>query len=265
MNCRTPAASCSGPRRARRSCIVRGKDMQIRAFYNTCRHRGAPLVKTDVGPLRWPRLLVSRLDVRPRRQAGEPARQARLRRPRHGAHSLVSVRCEQFGNWVFVNEDPNAQPLLEDLAPIPAVTSSSSSPSAALRREARLRPQVQREGAARRVPRDLSPEVDSPEHGGPLPRSPRHLSIALYRHGHSLMVTPNRRPDWVDPGTDRHAPRRDRDSHLGRRTIRRGTSTRTWSRRSIRPAARSWCSGRPARTRCASNATGSRPTGAAVN
>ena len=27
--------------------ITRGKDQQIRAFYNTCRHRGAPLVEED--------------------------------------------------------------------------------------------------------------------------------------------------------------------------------------------------------------------------
>ena len=29
--------------------IVRGKDDVIRAFYNTCRHRGGPLVKTQAG------------------------------------------------------------------------------------------------------------------------------------------------------------------------------------------------------------------------
>jgi hypothetical protein len=29
----------------------------------------------------------------------------------------------------------------------------------------------------------------------------RGMTTALYRNGHSLMVTPNRRPDWVDPGT----------------------------------------------------------------
>ena len=29
--------------------IVRGKDDVIRAFYNTCRHRGGPLVKSDTG------------------------------------------------------------------------------------------------------------------------------------------------------------------------------------------------------------------------
>jgi choline monooxygenase len=29
----------------------------------------------------------------------------------------------------------------------------------------------------------------------------RGTTIALYRRGHSIMVTPNRRPDWQDPGT----------------------------------------------------------------
>ena len=29
----------------------------------------------------------------------------------------------------------------------------------------------------------------------------RGMTTALYRNGHSLMVTPNRRPDWIDPGT----------------------------------------------------------------
>jgi len=29
------------------------------------------------------------------------------------------VRCEQFGNFVFINEDPQAAPLLQSLGPIP--------------------------------------------------------------------------------------------------------------------------------------------------
>ena len=29
----------------------------------------------------------------------------------------------------------------------------------------------------------------------------RGATIALYRNGHSIMVTPNRRPEWQDPGT----------------------------------------------------------------
>ena len=29
--------------------IIRGKDDKIRAFYNTCRHRGAPIVKDEKG------------------------------------------------------------------------------------------------------------------------------------------------------------------------------------------------------------------------
>ncbi len=59
--------------RRRRSFLVRGKDDVVRAFYNTCRHRGAPVVKSRIGPRRRARVQLSRLDVRARRQAHEHA------------------------------------------------------------------------------------------------------------------------------------------------------------------------------------------------
>ena len=43
--------------------------------------------------------------------------------------SLTDVRCERFFNWVFINEDPDAQPLLEHFRPVHGSTSSSSSRS----------------------------------------------------------------------------------------------------------------------------------------
>jgi len=33
--------------------------------------------------------------------------------------SLVPVRCETWGGWIFVNEDPDAEPLLDFLEPLP--------------------------------------------------------------------------------------------------------------------------------------------------
>lgn len=32
--------------------LIRGQDMVLRAFYNTCRHRGAPVVREDSGNTR---------------------------------------------------------------------------------------------------------------------------------------------------------------------------------------------------------------------
>ena len=32
-------------------------------------------------------------------------------------HALIGVRAERFANWVFINEDPQAQPLLQHMQP----------------------------------------------------------------------------------------------------------------------------------------------------
>ena len=121
-----PAASCCGrdrladPHRARQG-------LKIRAFYNTCRHRGGPLVKQAQGHCDglvcwyhgWTYALDGQLiNLRDKRDfVGLDM----------AAHSLTAVRCERFDNWVFVNEDPEAQPLLEHSRSVPGSTSSSSS------------------------------------------------------------------------------------------------------------------------------------------
>ncbi len=93
---------------------------EIKAFYNTCRHRGAPVVTEEFGKSR------------------------RLTCPYHGwsynhdgelkgmrdpedfrdfdmsCRGLKPVRCERFGNLIFVNFDPEAPTLLEWLGPIAA-------------------------------------------------------------------------------------------------------------------------------------------------
>jgi phenylpropionate dioxygenase-like ring-hydroxylating dioxygenase large terminal subunit len=98
--------------------IVHGDDGKIYAHYNTCRHRGAPIVTEKSG------------------------RKARLSCKYHGwtythqgelisvrdpedftdldfsCRSLIPVRCERFGNFIFVNFDENCVSLLEYLGPI---------------------------------------------------------------------------------------------------------------------------------------------------
>ena len=181
--------------------IVRGKDKVIRAFYNTCRHRGAPLVKTDSGKCEglvcsyhgWTYALDGRLlNLRDKRDFVDLDT---------GAHSLVEVRCEQLANWVFVNEDPNAKPLLEDLGPFPAQLAQFQPESLRF---------IEKHGYDLRcnvkVLLDAFLETYHLKsiHTSTVDRFLDHrgTSIALYRNGHSLMVTPNRRPDWVDPGTN---------------------------------------------------------------
>ncbi|HVO45342.1 MAG TPA: aromatic ring-hydroxylating dioxygenase subunit alpha [Steroidobacteraceae bacterium] len=180
--------------------VVRGKDDVIRAFYNTCRHRGGPIVKSDSGCNEgfvcgyhgWTYTLDGKLiNLRDKRDFVGLDMQQR---------SLIPVRCERFYNWVFINEDPHAQPLEQHFSPFTEYFRQ-------------FQPQewrfVMQEGfdvqCNVKVLMDAFLEVYHLKsiHTDTVDRFLDHrgTTIALYRHGHSLMVTPNRRPDWVDPGT----------------------------------------------------------------
>jgi len=98
--------------------LVRGKDGVLRAFFNTCQHRGAPVVREACGHARrlrcqyhsWTYGLDGRLLEVPDR------RDFTALEPRE--HGLKRVRCEAFDGWVFVNEDPAAPPLRKWLGPV---------------------------------------------------------------------------------------------------------------------------------------------------
>lgn len=99
--------------------LIRDKDEKIRAFYNVCSHRGAPLVREKTGKVsllrctyhQWTYDTKGRLiSVMDERDFPEPFDKSCL--------GLPEVRCEMWGPFVFVNEDPEAQPLLEWLGMI---------------------------------------------------------------------------------------------------------------------------------------------------
>ncbi len=115
--------------------IVRGKDLRDpRVLQHLPPSRRAAGEDGDAARCDGLVCSLPRLDLRARRPADQPARQARLRRISTPAtHSLVAVRCEQFANWVFVNEDPNAQPLLENIAPVPGALRAVPAGDPALR------------------------------------------------------------------------------------------------------------------------------------
>jgi phenylpropionate dioxygenase-like ring-hydroxylating dioxygenase large terminal subunit len=98
--------------------IVHAEDGRINAFYNTCRHRGAPIVTEASG--RRPRL-ICRYHGWTYSHDGELLA---VRDPEDfkdldfACRSLVRVRCERFGNLIFVNFDPDAPGLAEWLGPI---------------------------------------------------------------------------------------------------------------------------------------------------
>jgi len=180
--------------------VVRGKDDTIRAFYNTCRHRGAPLVKECRGRVDglvcgyhgWTYALDGRLvNLRDKRDfVGLDMSE----------HSLVQARCERLGNWVFVNEDPQAEPLLEHLGLIPEYLEQIQPEQVRFvdRRSYHVKCNV-------KVLLDAFLEVYHLKsiHQNTVDRFLDHRGthITLWPRGHSLMLTPNRRPDWQDPGT----------------------------------------------------------------
>ena len=99
--------------------IVHGMDGVIRAFYNTCRHRGAPVVTEDFGKSsrlicgyhNWTYKTDGSLIGVTERQDFPPDFDMSCR-------GLIPVRCEMFGNVIFVNFDDDASSLLDYLGPI---------------------------------------------------------------------------------------------------------------------------------------------------
>lgn len=99
--------------------VVRGDDREIRAFYNTCQHRGAPVVRSECGTaarLRcqfhsWQYALDGTLvNIPGRRDFHENLDPAE--------NGLRPVRCEIWRGFVFVNLDPDAPTLVEWLGPV---------------------------------------------------------------------------------------------------------------------------------------------------
>jgi len=98
--------------------IVRGEDDVIRAFYNSCRHRGAPVVRDECGTARrltcqyhsWSYGIDGELKAVPESRSFVDIDTDSL--------GLIPVRCETYQDWIFVNEDPDAEPLGDALGPL---------------------------------------------------------------------------------------------------------------------------------------------------
>ena len=101
--------------------LVRGDDLELRAFQNACRHRGSALCEgTGLGltelrcPFhRWAYDLSGRLrEVPSRREFGVLGRDAE-------DFGLIPVRVEAWGPLVFVNLRLDAEPLADFLGAVP--------------------------------------------------------------------------------------------------------------------------------------------------
>ncbi|MFK7732726.1 MAG: aromatic ring-hydroxylating dioxygenase subunit alpha [Pseudomonadales bacterium] len=98
--------------------IVHAENGDINAFYNTCQHRGAPVVTERAGQNNrltckyhgWSYNLQGELKGM---RDPEDFRDFDM-----SCRGLNKVRCERFGNLIFVNFDSSAPSLLEWLGPI---------------------------------------------------------------------------------------------------------------------------------------------------
>jgi len=179
--------------------IVRSSEDEYKAFYNTCAHRGAPLVAAEKGETQG---LVCRYHGW---TYGLDGKLKRIRDPRDfpdfdiSCHGLNEVRCERFGPWLFVNEDKNAAPLLEMIAPFPDHWSTLQLDT--IRHIDTVTVEVD---CNVKVLLDAFMESYHLKsiHQNTVDRFLDHRGtyIKLYPHGNMLMVTPQRNPDWKDPG-----------------------------------------------------------------
>ena len=99
--------------------LVRGEDDVVRAFYNTCMHRGSALVLDQAGHAgrrltcpyhSWAYTLDGRL-------AGYPDA-GNFSDLDTDCHALATVRCEAWGPFIFINLDLSAPPLHDALRPV---------------------------------------------------------------------------------------------------------------------------------------------------
>jgi phenylpropionate dioxygenase-like ring-hydroxylating dioxygenase large terminal subunit len=181
--------------------IVRTAHDRVRAFYNVCRHRGGPLVQETSGKVGG-RLTCAyhgwSYDLQGQLQGLRDRRDFTDLNP--DCLHLIPVRCERLGRWVFINEDPEAPALLESLGPV-------------ARQWQQFDPERIRHVESYGFDVDCNVKIMLEAffevyHLKSIHRETadrfldyRATRIILWPQGHSLMVTPNRRPDWEDPGT----------------------------------------------------------------
>ena len=179
--------------------IVNSGDDKIKAYYNTCRHRGAPVVNDKSGKAR---LLVCTYHGWSYDLDGNLIN---LRDPRDfvdldkSCQSLIEVSCDRLGNWIFINLDPDAEPLkdylgilgehMEQFQPdkLRHVHSKSYPVNSNVKvlldafLEVYHVPSIHKKTVSRFI------DIEG-------------TYINLWPNGHSRMVTPHRDPDWRDPG-----------------------------------------------------------------
>jgi phenylpropionate dioxygenase-like ring-hydroxylating dioxygenase large terminal subunit len=98
--------------------VVRGTDGRIRCFYNTCQHRGAPVVREQKGSARRLRCQYHSwtYEIDRGELVAVPDERDFVELDRAG-RCLPQVSCDTFAGFVFVNRDPHATALADWIGP----------------------------------------------------------------------------------------------------------------------------------------------------
>ncbi|MCE0506167.1 aromatic ring-hydroxylating dioxygenase subunit alpha [Roseivivax sp. GX 12232] len=179
--------------------FIRGEDQEVRCFYNTCRHRGAPVVTEENGKSRgvtckyhgWTYNTRGELiNLRDRRDFVDLDMSCR---------GLIQVRCENIGNLYFVNLDPEAEPLRDYLGPAARDLDEVKPETLIL-----VDKQAIQVNCNVKILLDAFMETYHLKsiHQNTVDRFLDHrgTAITLWDKGHSRMVTPYKREGWKDPG-----------------------------------------------------------------
>ena len=170
--------------------IVRGTDGALRCFYNTCQHRGAPVVRDACGSARRLRCqyhswtyeidggaLVSVPDERDFVDLDRAQR------------CLPQARCDTYAGFVFVNRNLDAQPLSEWIGPLAEMLDPFDGENLReVYRESRIVPCNWKVTAEAFLEVYHFRHIHS--HDGVSVLDNRGAAMGLYPNGHSRMVTP---------------------------------------------------------------------------
>ena len=170
--------------------IVRGTDGILRCFYNTCQHRGAPIVRDARGSSRRLRCqyhswtyeidggaLVSVPDERDFVDLDWEQR------------CLPQASCDTYAGFVFVNRDTAAQPLADWIGPLAELLDPFQGDTLReVYRESRIIPCNWKVTAEAFLEVYHFRHIHS--HDGTSILDNRGAAMGLYPHGHSRMITP---------------------------------------------------------------------------
>jgi phenylpropionate dioxygenase-like ring-hydroxylating dioxygenase large terminal subunit len=182
--------------------LVRGTDGEIRCFYNTCQHRGAPVVRDDAGSSRRLRCQYHSwtYEVDEGKLVAVPDERDFVALDWE-RRCLPRARCEVFAGFVFVNRDLDAPPLLDWIGPAAEMFEPFHAEN--------LR-EVYRESVL--VPCNWKVTAEAflevyhfrhiHSHDGVSVLDNRGAAMGLYPNGHSRMITPYSRQSVERAGMD---------------------------------------------------------------